>query len=156
MFGLWRGKKQKVFEEASLPVVLVGEGYRRAYAKHLLEHPLADHVKVVGELASGRRVELLSELEPEVVILDCASEGINPLTVLPRLAALEGSPRVVALVDGYPAHDGRTLLDLGADVIADVQDPHALSEAVRLHDPLGEGFSPEDTTRRDKNLAATA
>ena len=156
MFRLWRVKKQKMFEEAALPVVLVGEDYRRAYAKHLLEHPLADHVKVVGELASGRRVELLSELEPEVVILDCASEGINPLTVLPRLAALEGSPRVVALVDGYPAHDGRTLLDLGADVIADVQDPHALSEAVRLHDPLREGFSPEDTTRRDKNLAATA
>ena len=154
MFGLWRGKKQKMSEEAALPVVLVGEGYRRAYAKHLLEHPLADHVKVVGELASGRRVELLSELEPEVVVLDCASEGINPLTVLPRLVALEGSPRVVALVDGYPAHDGRTLLDLGADAVADIRDPYALANAICSPGPLG-GHSPEDT-RRGMSVATAA
>ena len=154
MFWLWRSGKQDAVNEAALPIVLVGEGYRRAYAKHLLEHPLTDHVRVVGELASGRRVELISELEPEAVVLDCASEGINPLAVLPRLAALEGSPRVVALVDGAAALDERVLLDLGADVIADIRDPHALSEAVLLHDPLGVR-SPEDT-RRDKNLTTAA
>ena len=154
MFWLWRSGEQDVISKAALPVVLVGEGYRRAYAKHLLEHPLADQVSVVGELASGRRVELISELAPEAVILDCASEGINPLAILPRLAVLKGSPRVVALVDGSTALDERALLDLRADVIADVQDPHGLSEAVRLHDPLG-SRSPEDT-RREKNLITAA
>ena len=153
MFRFWRNGKQNSVE-ADLPVALVGEGYRRAYAKNLLEHPLADHVKVVGELASGKRVELLSELDPDVVILDCASEGINPLAVLPRLAALEGSPRVVALVDGSTAPEERALLDLGADVIADIQDPHALPEAIRLHEPFG-GRLPKDT-RREKNVAITA
>ena len=155
MFWFWRGKEQNVVEEAMLPVVLVGEGYRRAYAKHLLKHPLADHVKVVGELASGRRVELLSELEPQTVILDCTSEGINPLTVLPRLADLEGSPHVVALVDGSTELDEQALLDLGADAIADIQDPHALAEAVHPHDPHGNQHSREDT-RRDKHLATAA
>ena len=154
MFRFWRVKKQKVFEEASLPVVLVGEGYWRAYAKQLLEHQLADHVKVVGELASGRRVELLSELEPEVVVLDCASEGINPLAVLPRLAALEGSPRVVALVDGAAAFSERALLDLGADAVADIRDPYALANAICSPGPLG-GHSPEDT-RRSMSVATAA
>lgn len=154
MFRFWRGREQSEVEEATLSVVLVGEGYRRAFAKRLLKHPLAGRVKVVGELASGRRVELLSELEPEAVVLDCASEGINPLTLLPRLAALEGHPRIIALMDGAANLEEQTLLDLGADVVADIQDPHALVEAVFLHDPLG-GHSPEDT-RRDENLATTA
>lgn len=158
MFRFWRGREQSEVEEATLSVVLVGGGYRRAFAKRLLKHPLAGRVKVVGELASGRRVELLSELElelePEAVVLDCASEGINPLTLLPRLAALEGHPRIIALMDGAANLEEQTLLDLGADVVADIQDPHALVEAVLLHDPRA-GHPPEGT-RRDKNLATTS
>ena len=154
VFRFWKGSKHNTVEETALSVVLIGEGYRRAHAKHLLKHPLAGRVKVVGELASGRRVELISELEPEAVILDCASEGINPLAVLPRLAAIGGSLRVVALVDGSAAPEERALLDLGADAVADIQDPHALARAVGPHDPLGD-HSPEDT-RRDKILATAA
>ena len=154
MFCFWRGREQNEVEGAALSIVLVGEDYRRAHAKRLLEHPLAGRVEVVGELVSGRRVELLAELEPEAVILDCASEGINPLTVLPRLAALGGSPRVVALMDGPTMPDARALLDLGADAVADIRDPHALAEAVYPTDPLG-GHSPEDV-RRSKNLTTAA
>lgn len=155
MFRFWRGREQNAVEEPTLSVILIGEGYRRARAKRLLKHPLADHVSVVGELASGRRVELISELGPETVVLDCASEGINPRAILPRLADLEGSPRVVALVDGSTELDGRALLDLGADVIADIRDPHALAEVVRLHDPHGDHHSPEDS-RRDESLTPAA
>lgn len=151
MFRFWRGREQNVVQKPTLSVVLVGEGCRRAYAKHLLSHPLAGCVQVVGELASGRRVELLSELDPETVILDCASEGINPLTILPRLAALEG-PRVVALVDGSTEFDRRALLDLGADAVADIRDPHALADAAHPREPHGD-HSPKDT-QRNKHLAA--
>ena len=82
---------------------------------------------------SDRRVELLADVEPEVVILDCGSQGVNPLATLPRLAALTGSLRVVALTEtsltGTVEH---VLIDLGADQVADIKDSSAVARALSL------------------------
>lgn len=127
MSRFWRSDEEKAPREAAPAVVLIGEGHRRAYLKHLL----GDRAKIAGELASDRRVELLAEVGPEVVIVDCASRGINPLITLPRLSALKG-PRIVALTDVPPELDGDILPGLGADVAAYIRDPLAIVRAVGL------------------------
>lgn len=126
MFGL--SKRANKSGEAVVTVVLIGEGYRRSYVKRLLDN----RARVAAELASDRRVHMLAEVGPEVVVLDCASEGVNPLLALPRLSGLEGSPRVVALTDGSVSHglDADVLISLGADATADILDPRAFAEAV--------------------------
>lgn len=126
MFGL--SKRARESSGAVATMVLIGDGYRRSYVKRLL----GGRAVVVAELASDRRAHLLAEIRPDVIVLDCASGGINPLLTLPRLSELEGSPRVVALTDGSvsPGLDADSLLSLGADVTADIGDPRAVAEAV--------------------------
>lgn len=136
MFG-WFGRKNGRDGKARtggerVGVAFVGDGYRRAYAKQ----PLEGRVEVAAELASDRRVHLLPEVSPEVIALDCASEGVNPLVALPKLAEITGRPRIVALVDGQGA-DGieeenltETLVSLGADATANIRDAHAVVEAI--------------------------
>lgn len=83
MFGFWRrGTEEK--DVAATTVDLIGEGYRRAYVQHLL----GDRAKVEAELVSDKRAHLLAEMGPEVVVLDCASGGVNPLLALSKLADL--------------------------------------------------------------------
>lgn len=85
------------------------------------------------------------------MIFNCASEGVNPLLSLPKLADLEGSPRVVALTDGPVSHglDPNALLSLGAD--ADIGDPLAVVEAVF---PGGSTGAPHRRRRRRALAAA--
>lgn len=143
MFGFWRqGMEEK--DVAATTVALIGEGYRRAYVQHLL----GDRAKVGAELASCKRAYMLAEIGPEVVVLDCASEGINPLLALPKLADLGGTPRIVALTDGSVSHglDEDALASLGADACADIRDPQAVIEAVLQTDT-------EPPTHRRRTLA---
>lgn len=125
MFGL---RKRNSGSGAATTVALIGEGYRRSYVKGLLD----GRVEISAELASDRRAHLLVEIRPDIIILDCASEGTNPLLALPKLSELEGSPRIVALTDGSvsPGLEADILLSLGADVTADIGDPRAVAEAV--------------------------
>lgn len=126
MFGLSRRAKEN--RDAVVTVALIGEGYRRSYVKDLID----GRVEIAAELATDRRARMLAEIGPEVVVLDCASEGTNPLLALPKLSGLEGSPRVVALTDNSVSHglDADTLISLGADATADIRDPRAVAEAV--------------------------
>lgn len=126
MFGLSRRAKER--SSAAVTVALIGEGYRRSYVKGLLD----GRVGISAELASDRRAHLLAEIRLDIIILDCASKGTNPLLTLPKLSELEGSPRVVALTDGpvSPGLDADILLSLGADVTADIGDPQAVAEAL--------------------------
>lgn len=143
MFGLW-GREAERDGAATVSVALIGDGYRRSYVRQLLD----GRVRVDAELVSDRRAHMLAEVGPAVVVLDCASEGVNPLLALPRLAGIEGSPRVVALTDGSVAHalDPRALAPLGADATADIRDGHAVVEAVL----------PGDTRRRRGRTLAAA
>lgn len=140
MFGLWG--REKKGGGATTTVALIGEGYRTGYVRNLL----GDRVRVEAELPSDRRVRMLAEVGPEVVVLDCASEGVNPLLSLRRLAALRGSPvgspvgspRVVALTDRAVSRvlDADDLALLGACATADIRDPRGVIEAVL---PTGAG-----------------
>lgn len=143
MFGLSRRVEER--SGAAVTVALIGEGYRRSYVKGLI----GGRVEVAAELASGRRAHLLAEIRPDVVVLDCASGGTNPLLALPQLSGLEGSPRVVALTDGSvsPGLDADALISLGADATADIRDPRAVAEAVL---PTG----TEPPRHRHRTLAA--
>lgn len=126
MFGLSRRVEER--SGAAVTVALIGAGYRRSYVKGLI----GGRVEISAELASDRRAHLLAEIRPEVIVLDCASEGTNPLLALPRLSELEGSPRIVALTDGSvsPALDTDVLLSLGADATADIRDSRAIVGAI--------------------------
>ena len=129
MFGFWKLMKESKTNSGALRVAMIGESHRRDY----LKHSLAGHIEVVGELVSDRRVELLTDVDPEVVILDCGSQGVNPLATLPRLAALAGSPRVVALTEISLTGTGEhVLIDLGADQVADIRDSSAIARALGL------------------------
>ena len=144
MLGFWRrGTAEK--DVAATTVALIGEGYRRAYVRHLL----GERAKVEAELVSDKRAHMLAEIGPEVVVLDCASEGTNPLLALPKLLELEGSPRVVVLTDGSVSRglDADVLRSLGADAAADIRDPRAVVAAV-----LPGGETPP--RRRRRALAA--
>ncbi len=125
MFGL---RERKSGGGAATRVALIGEGYRRAHVRHLL----GDRARVEAELVSDKRAHMLAEIGPEVVVLDCASEGVNPLLTLPKLADLDGSPRIVALTDGsvFQGLDADALISLGADATPDIRDPRGVSEAV--------------------------
>lgn len=126
MFGLSRRAERS--SGAAITVALIGEGYRRSYVKDLL----GGRVEISAELASGRRAHLLAETQPHVIVLDCASGGMNPLLTLPLLSELEGSPHIVALTDSSVSSglDADILLSLGADAAADIRDPRAVAEAV--------------------------
>ena len=130
--------KEKAARNPALRVVLIGEDYRRDYLKRLL----AGRIEVAAELAADWRVDLLPEVAPEVVILDCGSRGVNPLLTLPLLAVLEGCPRIVALSDVCLAGAGKDVLaDLGADAVAVLQDPSAVAGVL--------GLAGEPTTEKD-------
>jgi DNA-binding NarL/FixJ family response regulator len=139
MFGLSRRKDEGSGKR--IGVALIGEGYRRGYVRNLL----GDRVKVKAEFVSNRRAYLLEEVCPEVVVLDCASEGINPFLSLPKLAELGGSPRVVALTDRSVSRvlDADALALLGADATADIRDARGVIEAV-----LDGGTQPPRDGRR--------
>lgn len=131
MFRFWNRSTKESNDGAPgevVSVALIGEGYRRAYVKNLL----GDRVVVAAELTSDRRAEMLSEVSPETVILDYASESVNPLLALQKLAALDGSPRIVTLMDGSVSRrlDEDVLVSLGADAWADIQDSRAVISAV--------------------------
>lgn len=140
MFGFWRRETAEK-AVAATTVALIGEGYRRAYVQYLL----GDRAKVEAELVTDRRTHMLAELGPEVVVLDCASEGINPLLALSKLANLGGSPRIVVLTDGSVSHglDEDALVSLGAYATADIRDPQGVIEAV-----LQTGAEPPTHRRR--------
>lgn len=121
--------KEKTAKESALRVALIGEDYRRDY----LKRQLGGRIEVAGELAADRRVDLLAEVEPEVVIVDCGSRGVNPLATLPLLAVLEGCPRIIALWDVCLAGAGKDVLsDLGADAVAVLRDASAVARALGL------------------------
>lgn len=125
MLNIWNHGREKMAENSTLRVALIGESYRRDFVREILD----GHAEVVAELASDRRVGHLTAVDPEVVILDCGSQSVNPLVTLPRLAALVGSPYVVALTDISLASrlNERALLDLGADATIDIRDASAIS-----------------------------
>lgn len=129
MLNIWNQKSQTSPTSRALRVALIGEPDRRAYVLERIE----DHVDVVAELGSGRNIGHLASIHPDVVLLDCGAQNVNPLVTLPRLAALSGSPYIVALTDSSQTSkvQERALLDLGADATIDIRDASEFDRAMK-------------------------
>lgn len=88
---------------------------------------------VVGEGGDGDdALRLVTELEPDVVVLDIAMPGTDGITVLPRLRAACASSRIIML-SGYTADEmERTSIEKGAvGYIDKADDPSTFPD--RLH-----------------------
>jgi DNA-binding NarL/FixJ family response regulator len=95
-------------------VVLIGTNeYRASLKRKLKEH----HFVIGGELADSSGIRLLPHLQPDIVVVDVASPAINPMTVLPRLAALPNAPAIVAIGATTSAAEHDLLLELGATTV---------------------------------------
>jgi DNA-binding NarL/FixJ family response regulator len=87
---------------------LVRRGFRR-----LLEDDAA--ITVVGEASNGdEAVALAAELEPDVVVMDCAMPGMNGLTATRKILAKSGDVAILMLSMHAEETFVRQALDAGA------------------------------------------
>lgn len=95
-----------------LSLVLIGSGPNRPELKRWLQQ--LSQVEIRGEIRDSSALRLLTKLDSEVVLLDCAAPEINALAVLPWIRQLPHAPMVIALgATGTPAEQ-RLLMELGA------------------------------------------
>lgn len=113
-----------------LEVVIIGTEERRAAINTLVRR--AGACTVVGEVSTADALRLVVRLAPDLVILDGATPGINPLVALPALAGTH----VIALAATSSAAEDRLLLELGAIGVARLEQPatllRALEQSARL------------------------
>lgn len=68
----------------------------RSAARMVVE--MSDGFEVVGEAESGEEgVELASELEPDLVLMDVYLPGIDGLEATRQITAVDGAPRVMVM-----------------------------------------------------------
>lgn len=87
-------------------------------------------IEILGELTAfeERHARFVSELAPEIVVLDLAATGLNPLRVFDRLDRMTAKPWVIAVApDGIATK--QIAKELGADSV--VATDEALRQAVR-------------------------
>ncbi|HVF19977.1 MAG TPA: response regulator, partial [Mycobacteriales bacterium] len=88
---------------------------------------------IVGEAGTGREaVELASELQPDVVLLDLAMPGMDGLEALPLVRAAAPDAKVVVLSGFAAARMEQSALDLGAAAYVEKGTPvHEILELLR-------------------------
>src|SRR5690349_3623456 len=108
--------------------MLIGDADIRMQSRDALQ-PLRE-VEILGELTAfeERHARFVDELAPEIVVLDLAATGLNPLRVFDRIDQMTTKPRVIAvapngIVNKNLAHE------LGAASV--VATDEALRQAVR-------------------------
>jgi DNA-binding NarL/FixJ family response regulator len=88
-----------------------------AMLRELLRYELEedDDVRVVGEASDGlESVRMVSDLKPDVVVLDLAMPGLDGLEAIPLMRAVEPPPQIV-VYSGFDADLMRErVLALGA------------------------------------------
>ena len=80
-----------------------------------------------------RHVGYIEDLAPQLVILDCSSRTINPLTAVADLARTTANPQVIAVLAEGGVTDFRAVARMGAAAI--VTSTTALRDAVGLPRP---------------------
>lgn len=90
-------------------------------------------LEVIGSTTDGRAVaDLVSQLRPDVVVLDLELAGIRGTEVLAALRALKEPPRVVILTAYNDGESIRSALDAGAEGLAlKTQSPQQTVTAIR-------------------------
>ena len=87
----------EVIVETNVRVLIVDdqEPFRSA-ARMVVE--MSDGFEVAGEAQSGEEgVELASELEPDLVLMDVYLPGIDGLEATRQITAVDGAPRVLVM-----------------------------------------------------------
>ncbi len=113
---------------AARTIVVLGDEDIRSQVRATLKGER--DIAIVGELCAlqPRHIGYIEDLAPELVILDCASRTINPLTAVADLAKTRVNPRVIAvLAEGGVINFG-AVARMGAASI--VTSPNALRKAV--------------------------
>lgn len=107
-------------------LVLIGGAERRSLIKYQLD---SQQPEIVGEVDHLDALRLVAFLQPEVVLLDSATPGINALVALPWLANLPHPPLVIVLTTTATAAERRLMLQLGAVACAKLDPPGTLAAA---------------------------
>ncbi len=90
-------KNDEVIVETNVRVLIVDdqEPFRSA-ARMVVE--MSDGFEVAGEAESGEEgVELASELDPDLVLMDVYLPGIDGLEATRQITAVDGAPRVLVM-----------------------------------------------------------
>jgi DNA-binding NarL/FixJ family response regulator len=118
---------------AARTIVVLGDEDIRSQVRATLKGER--DVAIVGELCAlqPRHIGYIEDLAPELVILDCSSLTINPLTAVANLANTRVNPRVIAvLAEGGVINFG-AVARMGAASI--VTSPSALRDAIGASRP---------------------
>lgn len=111
-----------------LSLVLIGGDQRREQIKSWL-HGRTD-ITLAAEFHDSNGLRLLAHLAPDIVVLDCATPGINALVVLPWLRTLPGVRHIIALGASESPSEQRLMLELGAVAYAAPRGPGAFGRAL--------------------------
>lgn len=109
-------------------LLIVADTERRAWLR--AEIAAVGGVAIAGEIAEAAALRLVPALAPDVVLLDGAAAGLNPLLALTSLCALPDAPRVVYVAGTRVAAERRLALELGAVAVVDA--PALLRQALSL------------------------
>jgi CheY-like chemotaxis protein len=111
-----------------LSLVLIGSDERREQVKSWLRG--RRDITLAAEFHDSNSLRLLAHLAPDIVVLDCATPGINALVVLPWLRALPGVRNIIALGASDSPSEQRLMLELGAVAYAAPRGPGAFGRAL--------------------------
>jgi DNA-binding NarL/FixJ family response regulator len=134
---------------------LVRRGFRR-----LLEDDAA--ITVVGEASSGdEAVALAAELDPDVIVMDCAMPGMNGLTATRKILAKSGDVAILMLSMHAEETFIRQALDAGArgyilKNALDLDLPAAVKRVAAGETVLDPALPRLDTLKGERKEALTA
>ncbi|MBI5566301.1 MAG: response regulator transcription factor [Chloroflexi bacterium] len=109
-------------------IILIGGDDRRHQLKRLLRQRRDLHIS--GEIGEAQALHLVERLAAGIIVLDCATPGINALMVLPWLKSLPIKSRVIALGVIGTATERRLLCELGAAAYATLETPETIFDVL--------------------------
>lgn len=109
-------------------IVLIGGAERRGALRELLRG--LPGYELSGEITAPGAERLVGGLAPDLVLVDAAG-SVNPLALLPHLAALANPPAIVVVTATDRPAEQRLMLELGAHATARLDQPAALAAALR-------------------------
>lgn len=80
-----------------------------------LDTLLADNYRVIPAADAYQALEILNEIEPAIIFLDCFMPGFNGLQLLREIRQMKLRSRVVIITAAEPSLLGDEILTLGVD-----------------------------------------
>lgn len=95
-------------------LLLIGSSDRTATLRHTLK---GSRIPLSGEINHASSLRLVPHVESDVIIVDGAAAEMNLMTLLPWLAEIHPTRRVVVLGTSGSQAEARLLRELGADEV---------------------------------------